>query len=119
MSTSTSAEQLCHRNIWIGVVRKEMTELRKLPYDSVHRIFSNKLRHFDDKYANEFVAKKRNNGEMRAVEWLITELLNTEFRWPEALVAVLQENNMVLLERIHSEFRRAHDNSGKLNTKKS
>ncbi|XP_072018653.1 uncharacterized protein [Amphiura filiformis] len=111
MSDDEISEQQLHRSIWTEVVRSHMIELRSLPFNTISNVFSNKLRHFDSKYANDFEAERRNKGETRAVEWFIRTIMRTESRWPEALVIVLEEHNKPLLNKIKREFRNRHQNS--------
>ncbi|XP_072019675.1 uncharacterized protein [Amphiura filiformis] len=111
MSDDEISEQQLHRSIWTEVVRSHMIELRTLPFNTISNVFSNKLRHFDSKYANDFEAERRNKGETRAVEWFIRTIMRTESRWPEALVIVLEEHNKPLLNKIKREFRSRHQNS--------
>ena len=110
MTKEKMAIQTIHGQIWTDVLKQNMTELRRLPYDSIRSVFAKMIPGFSQMYSQDFQSVRNSRGDTKAIEWLLWKLQTSAFPWHNALLEVLRQDES-LSYVINDCFNQLHNNT--------
>ena len=109
MTREKMAIKTIHGQIWTDVLKQNMAELRRLPYDSIQSVFAEMIPGFSEMYTQDLESAKNSRGDTKAVEWLLWKLQTSAYPWHNALLEVLRQDES-LSNVVRDCFHQMHKN---------